>query len=303
MSHPQAVTRPPPQLRPVPRGPQPHPGPPAPREPGCFPRGHTTRQLPPAHTPRRPGAPPPRRSRGARGRCAGVPVSPPPRPTPGAPAPRSGRAGSAASADPGKRPAEEEEPGAPSGWSREPESGGGGFPGPGSVGATMAFGKSHRDPYATSVGHLIGKERGRETPRQAWGTRGSPSRLTPFSASSKFEKILPLPLQLSQGTRIPPTQSLAPLRHFFMADTPPPPDPLLKICLPFWCFLGRGTEQVKHARASGVECSGLCEEKGPTSEPEESCRSSSLLPGGPSVALSVLQGRERRVQGGCREVA
>lgn len=48
----------------------------------------------------------------------------------------------------------EEEPRAPSGWSRRAVEADflGGF-----SGATMAFGKS-RDPYATSLGHLVGKE-------------------------------------------------------------------------------------------------------------------------------------------------
>lgn len=37
----------------------------------------------------------------------------------------------------------------------------------------MAFGKSHRDPYATSVGHLVGKEARGVTSRLVWGTVGA----------------------------------------------------------------------------------------------------------------------------------
>lgn len=64
----------------------------------------------------------------------------------------------------------EEEPRARSGWSRRAVEAD--FLG-GLSGATMAFGKSHRDPYATSVGHLIGKEVRGVISLLAWGTVGA----------------------------------------------------------------------------------------------------------------------------------
>lgn len=91
----------------------------------------------------------------ARGRCACArPLRrsrlSPPRTQPGARRLAAARGSAARGAEPG-----------PCGWSREPRCR---RPGPAPC-ATMAFGKSHRDPYATSVGQLIGK---RGTP-PAWG--------------------------------------------------------------------------------------------------------------------------------------
>lgn len=137
-------------------------GPPAPRgykptsvscrRPASPPAGSTRRPQPARATwswQRRLLAGPARHVAGAR-----APSVPAPAPHAGCPAPRSGRAGRAASAEPGKRSDEEEEPGAPSGWSREHESGGGGFPGPGSVGLLWRLGRvtgiPMRPPWATS---------------------------------------------------------------------------------------------------------------------------------------------------------
>lgn len=76
-------------------------------------------------------------------------------------------------------------------------------------GATMAFGKSHRDPYATSVGHLIGKEAQGVTSRLAWGTAGAlpvplHSRLgvVGWGASwTKSEEMLPSPAAFPRHLR------------------------------------------------------------------------------------------------------
>lgn len=107
------------------------------------------RRRPPAH---------PTSSRD-RSRCAGAPEPRPPVPAPGAPfqvpgAPqRPGRTRSLRGAA-GKISGEEEEPETPSGWSREPESSGGGFPGPGSQGLPWRLGRVTgiplRPPWATS---------------------------------------------------------------------------------------------------------------------------------------------------------
>ena len=99
----------------------------------------------------------------ARGRCAcarplrrsRLRPSPHPRTQPGARRPAAAGGSAARGAEPG-----------PCGWSREPRRR---RPGPAPC-ATMAFGKSHRDPYATSVGQLIGKRgtppaRGRDATR------------------------------------------------------------------------------------------------------------------------------------------
>lgn len=105
-----------------------------------------------------------------------------------------------------KRWSGEEEPRARSGWSRRAVEAD--FLG-GLSGATMAFGKSHRDPYATSVGHLIGKEAQGVTSRLAWGTVGA----LPVPLHSRLEgggrvgpsrrKCYPPP-QLSHATCVPP---------------------------------------------------------------------------------------------------
>lgn len=153
VSNPQAVPTPPPP----PQGHRLRGGDkptwvPSPRAPGGS-RGGSTRPPPPARAPcsreRHLLAAP-------AGHVAGAltPRVPAPAPHAGCPAPRSGRAGRAASAELGKRPGEEEEPGAPSGWSREPENGGGGFPGPGLVGLLWRLGRvtgiPMRPPWATS---------------------------------------------------------------------------------------------------------------------------------------------------------
>lgn len=86
-------------------------------------------------------------------------------------------------------------------------------------GATMAFGKSHRDPYATSVGLLIGKEARGKTPGQALDI-GVPF---PFDSlvglrrtgvGPSWRKSFPSPCNFPKASAFHP----APLRRFFMAD-------------------------------------------------------------------------------------
>lgn len=126
--------------------------------------------------------------RGARGRCAAAREPRPRVPAP-APLPGTGRpaaAGQIAQPPPGvweafgrrggARDTVRVESGAREPWRR--------FSCTRLSTATMAFGKSHRDPYATSVGHLIGKEaRGEHSPASfsdGWGGgRGDP---TPFDS-------------------------------------------------------------------------------------------------------------------------
>lgn len=74
----------------------------------------------------------------------------------------------------------------------------------------MAFGKSHRDPYATSVGHLIGKEARGVTSRLAWETAGalrvplhSPLGVGGGRLGPSRRKCYPPP-QLSHATCVPP---------------------------------------------------------------------------------------------------
>lgn len=78
-------------------------------------------------------------------------------------------------------------------------------------GATMAFGKSHRDPYATSVGHLVGKKARGVISRLAWGTVGAlpvllHSRLGGWGGG-ELDQVggnATLPPQLSHATCVPP---------------------------------------------------------------------------------------------------
>lgn len=81
-------------------------------------------------------------------------------------------------------------------------------------GATMAFGKSHRDPYATSVGHLIGKEpQGTTKPAGVggpWELCSLDSILDCWGPSwTKLEKMLPSPPQLSHAATcvLPPAEA------------------------------------------------------------------------------------------------
>ena len=102
----------------------------------------------------------------------------------------------------------EEEPRARSGWSRRAVEAD--FLG-GLSGATMAFGKSHREPYATSVGHLVGKEARGVLSRLAWGTVGAVPVLlhSPFGGwgGGELDQVggnATLPPQLSHATCVPP---------------------------------------------------------------------------------------------------
>lgn len=165
VSHPQAVA----------------PGPRARSPPGSVadapypcgaraPRGGRRPPVPPG-----PAAAPAPQPRGARSRCA-APGSPAPRPrpraarrVPGAPQRPGGTL--SLQPEPGKRSGGEEEPGTPSGWSPRT---GRRFSWAPLGRAAMAFGKSHRDPFATSVGHLIGKGARGQTPGQAVGGIGGP---------------------------------------------------------------------------------------------------------------------------------
>lgn len=103
----------------------------------------------------------------------------------------------------------EEEPRARSGWSRRAVEAD--FLG-GLSGATMAFGKSHRDPYATSLGHLIGKEARGVTSRLAWGIVGALP--APLHSGMWGDRVGPSrrkcypPPQLSHATCVPPAAAV-----------------------------------------------------------------------------------------------
>lgn len=93
---------------------------------------------------------------------------------------------------------------------------------------TMAFGKSHRDPYATSVGHLIGK---RAQGRRVVGSRGAFPTVSVLGLRSwsKLEAVLPLPRATlpdhSRSSR--PLQAVlswpAHSRIFLLGSPSPPP--------------------------------------------------------------------------------